>query len=117
MIPRWTSTREPGVAGLAGVVEDPPPHGLDRGIEVRGVGEDELRALAAELQLDGLEVRVGARVEEPAAGPDRARERELVDARVARERLADDRARAGQHVEDAVGEAGLRARATRGGAP
>ena len=96
------------VAGLPGVVEDPPAHGAHRGVEVRHVREDELRALAAELQLDRLEVRVRARVEEPAARLDRACERELVHARMARERLADDGAAPGQDAEHAVGQAGLR---------
>ncbi len=45
-----------GVAGLAGVVEDPPGDRARGGLEVRRVGEHDVRALAAELERDRLAV-------------------------------------------------------------
>ena len=47
----------PGVAGLAAVVEDPPADRRRGRLEIADVGEDDLRALAAELEGDRLDVR------------------------------------------------------------
>ena len=97
----------PGVAGLAAVVEDPPADRRGRLLQVADVGQDELRALAAELQRDRLDVALADRPEERLADLGRAGERDLVDARVAGQRVADDPARAGHDVEHAVGQPGL----------
>ena len=96
-----------GVAGLAAVVEDPPADGRRGRGQVADVGEDDLRALAAELERDGLDVRLADRPQQRPADLGRAGERDLVDARMAREGVADDRAGTGHDVEDAVGQAGL----------
>ena len=95
------------VAGLAAVVEDPPADRRGGRLEVADVGEDDLRALAAELERDRLDVRVADRPQERLADLGRAGEGDLVDAGMAGQRVADDRARAGDDVEDAVREAGL----------
>ena len=89
----------PGGARLAGVQEDPDRDGVHRLLEVR-VREDDDRRLAAGLQRDALE---GLRPElhQPPADLAAAGEADLVDARVARERLADHVDRA----DDAVGDA------------
>ena len=88
-------SREPGVAGLAAVVEDPPPDGRwPPRLEVADVGQDDLRALAAELERDRLDVRVADRPQQRLADLGRAGERDLVDARVAGQGVADDGARA-----------------------
>jgi hypothetical protein len=74
-------------ADLALVREDAPERGLDDLIQVR-IGEDDERRLAAELEAEALQVRVGARVQQLARGRDRAGERDLVHVAVPRERLA-----------------------------
>jgi hypothetical protein len=76
---------------------------------VGGVGEDELRRLAAELEQYPLQVRLRGVGQEPPADLGRARERHAVDVGMPPDRLADRIARAGDHVEHPVGNAGLRA--------
>ena len=54
---RWTIEPRARVAGLAAVVEDPPADRRRGRLEVADVGEDDLRALPAELERDRLDVR------------------------------------------------------------
>src|SRR5207237_6058290 len=68
------------LATLARRVVDRPDGARNRVVEVR-VGEDEVRALAAELERDALD-RVRAEPHDLAARPRRAGEGDLVDARV-----------------------------------
>ena len=93
------------LARLPGRIEDRPGRARDRVVEI-GVGEDDVRALAAELERHALE-RVGSEAHHLGAGRGRAGERDLVDARVAHEVRADRRSVAGNDVDDAVGNADL----------
>ena len=86
-------------AGLAGVEEALGDAVPDRLVEV-GVVEDHVGRLAAELQRHPLDRRRG-QLGDPPAGPGRAGERDHVDVGVGGDRLADDRAGAGDQVEDA----------------
>ena len=88
-----------GLAALAGGVVDRPRRARDRRFEV-GVGEDDVRALAAELQGDALD-RVRAEAHDLAARLRRACERDLVDARVPHEVRAGRRPVARHDVDDA----------------
>ena len=94
-----------GAAALALVEVQPEHRAFERGIQV-GVGEDDVRALAAELERDPLEGVGGARHDDP-ADLGRAGEGDLVDARVLDERRAGRLAIAGDDVDDARREAGL----------
>ena len=98
----------PGVAGLAAVVEDPVADGCGRCAQVADIREDDLRALAAKLERDGLHVALADRAQERAPDLRRSRERDLVDIRVAGQRVAEHGARPGHDVEDAIRQAGLR---------
>ena len=91
-------------AGLTVVEQEATGRAGDRGVEV-GVGEDDLRALAAEFQRDLLEVaRRG--VDDLPADIRRPGERDLVDVAMRRKRRADV-AESGEHVDDSVGHAGV----------
>ena len=97
-----------GVAGLAAVVEDPRPDGRGRRLEVADVGEHDLRALAAELERDRLDVGLADRAEQRPADLGRPGERDLVDAGMTRERIARCTAPGpGHDVEHAVRQTGL----------
>src|SRR5262249_41707117 len=95
-----------GVADLSLVTEDSPEAGVDRRIEVR-VGEDDLRALAAELEGDLLEVRLCRGVEKTSCGAYGSGEADLVDAGVARQRLSRRISVAGHDVDNAIRQTGL----------
>lgn len=98
--------QQPGArgAGLAVVEQESRGHPGDRGLQIR-IGEDHLRALAAELERDFLEVaRCG--VDDLAAHLGGSREGDLVDAVVRGQRGADV-PEAGQQVEHACGHTGL----------
>jgi len=75
------------------------------GLEV-GVGEDDVRALAAELEGDRLDLggASGHHVLAHLGGPG---EDDLAHGWVGDEPLADDRAAAGQHLEEVLGQARL----------
>src|SRR5439155_19635878 len=92
-------------AVLAAVVEDRSGGGGGPRLEVR-VGEDDVRALAAELAPDLLHVRRGQPLDLLAGGR-LAREGDLADAWVGRDARAGRSARARNDVEDAVGHARL----------
>ena len=94
-----------GRAGLAGVLHDGVDQHRHGGVEV-GVGEDDLRALAAELQRDRA-VPLGRDLLDQRADLRAAGEADVVDARVARQRVADLVAVAGDDVERAGRKAGL----------
>ena len=93
------------IARLARVVEDPPPDGRGGRLEVADIGQDQLRALATELQRDGLHVRFADGSQQCFADLRRARERDLVDHGVAGEGGAEDGARPRRDVEHPVREA------------
>jgi hypothetical protein len=92
-------------AVLAGVVE----HGVRGGrgglLEIR-VREDDVGGLPAELERDALDRRGGA-LHHAAADLGRAREADLGDVWVLDHPLADDRALAGDDVDDALRDAGF----------
>ena len=92
-------------AVLAGVVEDGVRRG-GRGLLEVGVGEDDVRGLAAELERDALDRRGGA-FHHGAADLGRAGEADLRDVGMLDEALADDRALADDDVEHALGDPGL----------
>ena len=92
-----------GAAALALVEEQAEVGALDGGVEV-GVGEDDVGALAAQLQADALEVALGGRLHDDLAGRVFAGEGDLVDVHVAAEGGAGGRAVAGHDVDDAVGK-------------
>ena len=94
-----------GGAHLALVVEDARERALHRRLHV-GVGEDDVRRLAAELERDALE-RAGRLAHDPLAHLGRAREGDLVDARVAHQGHADLAARTRDDVEHPLGQPGL----------
>ena len=93
------------LAALAGGVVDRPDRARDRRVEV-GVREDEVRALAAELERQPLD-RLGAEPHDLAARLRRAGERDLVDAGVLDEIGARRRTVAGDDVDRAGGKADL----------
>ena len=72
-----------GAAALALVEEQAEVGALDGGVEV-GVGEDDVRALAAQLQADALQVALGRGLHDDLAGRVLAGEGDLVDVHVAR---------------------------------
>ena len=90
-------------AALTRVERDAEGDGIGGIVEI-GVGEDDLRILAAQFQPDLLHVAAG-RGEHRAAYRRRAGERDHVDVHVFRERLADHRAEPRHHVDDAIGQA------------
>jgi hypothetical protein len=92
------------VAALALVEEDPVGGARDRDLEV-GVLVQDLRALAAELERDLLEV-AGRGLHDLAADLGRAGERDLVD-RVVRRECRSGVAEAGHDVDDPGGQPGL----------
>ena len=94
-----------GAADLAGVDEGGGQGVVDGGLEV-GVGEDDVGALAAELEGDALDVDGGA-PEELAAGFDAAGQGDQVHVGGVGERLADAPTRAQDEVDDARRRAGL----------
>ena len=99
-----SGAEEPGAGGaaLAGIGEDGEEGTVDRLVEIR-VREDDVRALAAELEGDLLD---GSRRKLQDAPPGRRLpgEGDLVDAGMGGERLADLLAGTGQDVHHAVGE-------------
>ena len=102
-----------GAAVLAGVVEHRARRRRGRPLEV-GVGEDDVGALAAELERDRLDQR-GAAGGDLLADLGRSGEDDLAHVRVRDEPLPHDRAAAGQHLEEALGQPRLERRARRDG--
>ncbi len=94
-----------GAAALALVEEDGAGGSGDGFVEI-GVGEDDGRALAAELEGDFLEVSGGG-VDDEAADFGRSGEGDLVDEGMCGERGSGAFAEAGEDVDDAFGEAGF----------
>ena len=95
----------PRLAALPGGVVDRPDRARDRVVEVR-VGEDEVRALAAQLERDALD-RLRAEPHDLAAGPRRSREGDLVDTGMTDEVGACRGAVGGDDVQDARREPDL----------
>jgi hypothetical protein len=92
-------------AGLPGVLDPGVDQVRQRRIEV-GIGEHDLRALAAELERDRHDVLRGRGLDQP-TGADRAGERQMGDARMRRERRAGLLAEPGDDVQRAVRQPGL----------
>ena len=93
------------LARLAGRVVDRPQRADDGRVEV-GVGEDDVRALAAELQRDALE-RLGGNLGDAAAGIGLAGEGDLVDAGMGGDRLTHLGTGTGDDVQHPGRDAGL----------
>ena len=89
-------------AGLAAILDDGVDQHRQRCLDV-GVGEDDLRRLAAEFHGDAAIVD-GRRLLDRRAGRRRAGEGDVVDHRMRRKRRASLAAVAGDDVEDAVGK-------------
>ncbi len=104
-----------GAAVLAGVVEDGVRRAGGRGVDVC-VGEDDVGALAAELEGEPLHL-VGAAGHDLLADGRRAGEADLAHQRVGHEPLADHAAVAGDDRQDVARGDRPRARAHRGGSP
>ena len=94
-----------GGAVLAGVDQCTGHRSVHGGVEV-GVVEHHERRLAAEFEL-GAVTLCGRGGHDPAAHRGGAGEGDDIDARVPGQRLADIRARSGDHVEHTVGQAGF----------
>ena len=94
-----------GAAVLAGVVED-AVGGPGGGQLHVGVGEDDVGALAPELERDPLHL-VGTAGHDGPPDLGRAGEADLAHGRVGHEALPDHAALAGQDLEDPFGESGL----------
>ena len=94
-----------GRADLAAVQERRGQRVVDRGLEV-GVGEHDVRALAAELERDPLHVD-GGRSHDRLAAREAPGERHEVDVGALGERLPDAVARPEHEVHDALRDAGL----------
>ena len=94
-----------GRTDLARAGEDADQRAVDSGFEV-GVFEDDVRALAAQLQADLLHVP-GAGPHDGLADLDAAREGDHVDVARRSEVVAHLTARTGEHLEDALRQAGL----------
>ncbi len=91
-----------GRAVLAHVHQSREQDLLGNAVQFGWIGEHDLRALAAHLKRDLLEVALRRVVQELAAGLRRAGERHHVDVHVAPECLAGLGARARHDVEDAI---------------
>ncbi len=76
-------------------------------VEIGGIGEHDLRALAAKLKDDPLEVRFGRPVEELAPDLGRSGEGDRVDVRVPADRLTDRRTGPRDNIEHAVRQPGF----------
>jgi hypothetical protein len=96
------------------VEEDRVVRELDGLVDV-GVVHDDERGLATELQGHRLQVAPRRQFEDDLARARRSGERELVHAHVATQRGAGRRAKAGDHVQNTVGESSLRGTHTRNG--
>ena len=88
------------------LVEEDGAGGSGNGFVEVGVGEDDGRALAAELEGDFLQVSGGG-FDDQAADFGRAGEGDLVDERMRGERGSGAFAESGEDVDDALGEAGF----------
>ena len=96
-----------GDAHLALVEGDGRGGCLGRGPEVRGVGEDDVGALATRLQPDALHVRLAGMDQQLLGDAGGTGKDQGIDVRVQRQRLAHGMAVAGQHVEHPRRDAGL----------
>ncbi len=72
-----------------------------------GIGEHDVRALAAQFERDALQVRLRRRLHDQMADFGRTGEGDLVDVHVPRDRGAGGRAVARQHIDHAFREAGF----------
>src|SRR5437588_6364272 len=95
----------PGAAVLAGITEHAADGIRGSDLQVRVV-EDDIRRFSAQLQRDSRDVRRGP-LQDADAGRGLPRERDLVDARVARESIAGARSWSHDHIEDALGQPGF----------
>src|ERR1043166_2318436 len=95
-----------GAATLALVEEEAEEGAFDGGVEI-GVGEHDIRALAAQFEADPLEVALGRRLHDDLPGQVFAGECDLIDVHVLAETGAGRRAETGNDVDDPVGEAGF----------
>src|SRR5439155_22520328 len=95
-----------GTAALALVEEEGKVRALHGGIQVR-VGEDDIWALAAQLQTDALEIALGGRLHDELAGRVFAGEGNLVDIHVAADGGPGSWTVTGHDVDHTVGEASL----------
>ncbi len=102
---RSTRIRERAQQSWPAFPKTPPGSRGGGGLEV-SVGVDHVRRLAAQLQRHPFD-RLRGRGGDPAADLGRAGERHLGDVIVLHQALATDRARAGHHVKDALGDPGL----------
>jgi hypothetical protein len=96
-----------GRTGLAAVLDDRVDEDGHRGVQV-GIGEDQLRRLAAQFERDGTVVS-GGRLRDQGAGRGGAGEGDVVDAGVRGQRRAGLGAETGDDVEDALRQPGFRA--------
>src|SRR5580700_4616170 len=94
-----------GGAALPHVEEDRARRAADRDIHV-GIGKDDRRRLAAELERDFFQI-AGRGLDDQFADLGRPGEGDLVDIRMGRERCPGSLAEPGQDVDDAVREAGF----------
>ena len=92
---------QPGACGthLTGVEEDRPGGRIGGRVQVGGVGKDDVRRLAAEFEIDPLEVAVCRVAQEVATDLGGSGEGQHVDIRVLSEMAADHGAVSAEHIE------------------
>ena len=94
------------------IEEQPEVRALDGFVQV-GVGEDDVRALAAQLQSDALQIGLRGGLHDQMADFGGAGERHLIDIHVIGDGGAGGGTESRQHVDDAFGESRLHDQARR----
>ena len=96
----WTTNQEPAVH-LTGVEEDRPGCRICCRIQVGRIGQDDVRRLAAEFEVDPLEIAVCRIAHEVATHVGGSGEGEHIDSRVLSQMPTDHQAIPAEHIEHA----------------
>ena len=101
---RFDQKSRAGDADLAGVPEYGPGCDFRRLIEIRSIGEDDIRRFTTKFKVNALEIGPGSIIEKPAAGGTGAGENQSVDIHGEPKGFADNGAGASHDVQDAIGK-------------